>query len=65
MRDEIEGEIKDFDDDMREKIQKNYDFAQQHINLIKKTHQERIESGTYSEYANMLVSIKNSEQVKQ
>lgn len=57
-------ELKQYNEEMRQKIIQNEIFAQEHIKLIKKLQQERIESGNYSEYSNMLVSIKNSEHVK-
>lgn len=41
----------------------NEKAAQAHILTLKKSKQEKLENGGYSEYANMLVSIFNSEHV--
>lgn len=49
--------------DITDKIRKNEIAAKQHIETIKQSKKEKQENGGYSEYANMLVSVFNSEHV--
>jgi len=50
-------------DEIKAKMVENEKAAALHIGTLKKSKQEKIENGGYSEYANMLVSIFNSEHV--
>lgn len=44
-------------------MQENERAAKNHIKTLKLSKKEKLENGGYSEYANMLVSIFNSEHV--
>lgn len=46
-----------------EKMRENEKAAAKHIETLKQSKKEKLENGGYSEYANMLVSIFNSEHV--
>jgi len=46
-----------------EKVRENEKAAAKHIETLKQSKKEKLENGGYSEYANMLVSIFNSEHV--
>jgi hypothetical protein len=48
---------------LKQKLLENERAAQKHIETLKLSKKEKIENGGYSEYANMLVSIFNSEHV--
>ena len=50
-------------EDLKAKLAENERAAQKHIETLKQSKKEKIENGGYSEYANMLVSIFNSEHV--
>ena len=47
--------------DMKQKQMENERAAAKHIEILKQSKKEKLENGGYSEYANMLVSIFNSE----
>ena len=51
-------------EDLKQKLLENERAAQKHIETLKQSKKEKLENGGYSEYANMLVSIFNSEHVK-
>ena len=59
LRDDYDKKCTVINDKMRE----NEKAAAKHIETLKQTRKEKLESGQYSEYANMLVSIFNSEHV--
>jgi hypothetical protein len=44
-------------------MRENEKAAARHIEVLKNSKKEKLENGGYSEYANMLVSIFNSEHV--
>lgn len=46
-----------------DKMRENEKAAAKHIETLKQSKKEKLENGGYSEYANMLVSIFNSEHV--
>ena len=50
-------------EDLKQKLLENERAAQEHIKTLKQSKKEKLENGGYSEYANMLVSIFNSEHV--
>ena len=54
-------EYKETQEELKQKLQENERAAQKHIETLKQSKKEKIENGGYSEYANMLVSIFNSE----
>lgn len=64
VRNRVDQELKAYEDEMKRQVEENAKFAKDHISLVKKMHAERLESGNYSEYSNMLVSIKNPEDRK-
>lgn len=48
---------------IKEKMLENERAAARHIEVLKQSKKDKLENGGYSEYANMLVSIFNSEHV--
>jgi len=49
--------------EIKQKMLENERAAAKHIETLKQSKKEKLENGGYSEYANMLVSIFNSEHV--
>ena len=49
--------------EIKQKMMENEKAAAKHIETLKQSKKEKLENGGYSEYANMLVSIFNSEHV--